>query len=151
MYPLIRRVLVAGFACVLLATAAPLPAQAEPQATAAVPRPRFRDRRDLPRNEISAIVWGRRMAVASVNARTRTMDYRKADRADGGHRTTRRRFAAGFWTGGGRILHIRAELALVRRHIPRGVYVQPWNPLRTNVLATGAPASARSRGPSTTS
>jgi hypothetical protein len=91
------------------------------------PRILYRDRRDIPRNQVAAIVWGARMARASVNRRARTMDYRKANAADGGHVVTRRRFAAGFWAGGGRINHIsRAELRRVKREILPGVRVQPW-------------------------
>jgi hypothetical protein len=82
------------------------------------------------------------MNRASINRRTWTMDYRKANAADGGHSTTRRRFAAGFWVGGGRIAHIStAELKKVRRYIPRGSQVQPWRGASVPAVRAAAPCT----------
>lgn len=118
-----RTAVLVGMLAIALVTSV-LPAQAGPPLPVVRPDPgeapkqHHQKTSQLSAKEKSKVKFGWRM-VHYAETKPKIIDYRRADKYDQGHVTSRRRFVAGFIYNGGKVTHIGAgELRKVKALLP---------------------------------
>jgi hypothetical protein len=112
------------------ALAQPVPPSAPPATTQAEQPPDGWDIDTLSKGRKAEIALARRMATHAVNWKKRTWNYALADKYDKGKAATRRKAAAGWLVGGGKVTHIsKSELEKVRVY-QRRLAAPPARPCR---------------------